>query len=341
MKRFFSASRVTTAPVALVLFAVLVFVSAPKAQQAPNAKTAAAAARPTPKMADGHSDFTGFWLNGAGGLEDYGATATGADDGHLLRLADGSTLWLYGGGQAAVPNDGKIDLAVPANAPPYKPEYMTKVTAIVASEYGGNTSSPYDPMNSCKPNGVPRLGIEGTHIIMNPSGIAVLYENGPGPVYRLIYTDGRQHPKDLDTSYMGNSIGHWEGDTLVIDTVGLNDETWLGGQKFQNMHSDKLHVVERWSRQGDVMTRSFVADDPVMFTKPWSSGPEKTTLGNKTDYIQPEMCQTNDKAHLVLQTPDNVWRCNFCQVDADGFYGKGAAADIKANASKRAGGNDE
>ena len=66
---------------------------------------------------------------------------------------------------------------------------------------------------------------------MNPAGIAVMYENSPGPVYRVIYTDGRQHPKDLDTSYMGNSIGHWEGDTLVIDTVGLNDETWLGGAK--------------------------------------------------------------------------------------------------------------
>jgi len=325
---------------AMLAIALFIFVSAPRAQQA-NPRVAAAASKATPKMADGHPDFSGFWLNGAGGLKDYASTEDSSDDGNFLRLPDGSTLWLYGGGAPSVPNAGKIDMTVPPNAPPYKPEYMAKVQTIVASEYGGNTSSPFDPMNDCKPNGVPRLGISGTHIIMNPAGVAVMYENGPGPVYRLIYTDGREHPKDLDTSYMGNSIGHWEGDTLVIDTVGLNDETWLGGQKFQNIHSDQLHVVERWSRQGDVMSRTVTVEDPVMFTRPWTYGPEKTTIGNKNDYIQPEMCRTNDKAHLVLQTPDNVWRCNFCQVDADSVYGKGAAADIKANAPKRAGGGDE
>jgi hypothetical protein len=316
---------------------LLVFVAAPKAQQA-NAKAQAAASKPTPKMADGHPDFTGFWLNGAGGLADYASTEDASEDGNFKRLPDGSTLWLYGGAAAGVPNAGKVDLTVPENAPPYKPEYMTKVQTLVASIYGGNTSSPYDPMNECKPNGVTRLGISGTHIIMNPSGVAILYENGPGPVYRVIYTDGRQHPKDLDTSYMGHSIGHWEGNTLVIDTVGLNDETWLGGGKYQNYHSDKLHVIERWSRQGDVMTRSVTVEDPVMFTKPWIIPAQKTTIGNKNDYIQPQMCRTNDKAHLILQTPDNVWRCNWCQVDADAVYGKGAAADNKANAPTRGGG---
>ena len=74
-------------------------------------------------------------------------------------------------------------------------------------------------------------------------------------MYRIIYMDGREHPKDLDTSYMGNSIGHWEGDTLVIDTIGLNDETWLGRNKYQEIHSDKEHVVERWTRTSDVLSR--------------------------------------------------------------------------------------
>jgi hypothetical protein len=336
--RYFAYGLTTAAMLAMVL---LMFVSSPRAQRA-NPRTAVKAAMPTPKMADGHPDFTGFWLNGAGGLADYGGTEGNSDDGNFTRLPDGSTLWLYDGAQAGIPNAGKVDTSVPETAPPYKPEYMAKVQTLVDSEYGGNTSSPYDPMNDCKPNGVPRSGISGTHIIMNPSGVAVLYENDPGPVYRIIYTDGRQHPKDLDTSYMGNSIGHWEGDTLVIDTVGLNDETWLGGAKFQNYHSDKLHVVERWSRQGDVMSRSVVAEDPVMFTKPWVQPAQNTTLGNKDDYIQPQMCRTNDKAHLILQTPDNQWRCNWCQVDADKIYGQGAAAENKANAKGgRGGGGDE
>jgi len=339
MKRIFSVPSATAA--ATLAIALFMSVSAPKAQaQQQSGNAAATPATPAPKMADGHPDFTGFWLTGVSGLSSYADDIDSAD-ANLTRTADGSLIFLYGGAQAEVPREATATNTIPANAPPYKPEYVAKVQELVASEYGGNTSSPFDPMNDCKPNGVPRLGISGTHIIMNPSGVAVLYENGPGPVYRLIYTDGREHPKDLDTSYMGNSIGHWDGDTLVIDTTGLNDETWLGGQKYQNFHSDKLHVIERWSRQGDVMTRTFVAEDPVMFTRPWSSGPEKTKLAVKGDYVQPEMCRTNDKAHLILATPENQPKCNWCQVDADKVYGQGAAADNKANGRKLGGGGGD
>ncbi len=322
---------------AVLVLSLLVSVSVSIAQQANAAKVSAAAAKSTPKMTDGHPDFSGFWLGGVAGIN-YANDEGASEDGNLTRTADGSIIFLYDGAAPGIPTGAPAGAAIPANAPPYKQEYQAKVQTLVASMYGGNTSSPYDPMNDCKPNGVPRAGISGSHIIMNPAGIAVMYENDPGPVYRIIYTDGREHPKDLDTSYMGNSIGHWEGDTLVIDTVGLNDETWLGGGKYQVFHSDQEHVIERWSRQGDVMSRSVTVEDPVMFTKPWTFGPEKTTIANKGDYIQPEMCRTNDKAHLILQTPENQWKCNWCQVDADAVYGKGAAADNKANASRRAGG---
>jgi len=333
-------SRYGLAAAALLAAGLLMFVSASKAQQR-GGRADAAASKPTPRMADGHPDFTGFWLDQVAGIN-YGNDAGASEDGNLTRLPDGSTIFLYGGAQASVPNEGPVSTAVPANAPPYKPEYMAKVQQLVAGIYGdANTSSPYDPMNECKPDGVPRAGISGAHIIMNPAGVAILYENNPGPVYRLIYTDGRPHPADLDTSYMGNSIGHWEGDTLVIDTTGLNDETWLGRSKFQEIHSDKEHVVERWTRQGDTLTRTAVVEDPVMFTKPWNVGPERTTLANPGDYIQPEMCRTNDKAHLIQQTQDNQYKCNWCQVDADTVYGKGAAADNKANANRRAGGGGE
>jgi hypothetical protein len=315
---------------AIAAVVTLLFVSEPHAQQQ-NARMDAFAKRPTPRMADGHPDFTGFWLNGVSGLENYSDTAGGADDGNLTRASDGSIFFAYAGGQAELPNEGKLDLTIPKNAPPYKPEYMAKVQKLVAGIYGfANTSSPMDPMNECKPNGVPRAGLSGAQIMMNPKGLIIAYENEPGPVYRTIYTDGRTHPADLDTSYMGHSIGHWEGDTLVIDTVGLNDETWLGGGKYQNFHSDKLHVVERVTRTGDVLTRTFTAEDPVMFTRPWVSDPERVTLGNTTDYIQPEMCRTNDKAHLIQQTEDNVYRCDWCLVDPDKDYGAGAAAANKA-----------
>ncbi len=317
---------------ALLSLACLALAAAPRAQQRPG-RGDAAAAKPTPKMADGHPDFSGFWLDNVAGLS-YADNDGKSEDGNLTRLADGSTIFLYGGALAGVPSQAPVSSAIPANAPPYKPEYMAKVQALVATIYGAaNTSSPFDPMNDCKPDGVPRAGISGAQIMMNPAGVAVMYENSPGPVYRIIYTDGRQHPKDLDTSYMGHSIGHWEGDTLVIDTVGLNDETWLGRAKYQNMHSDKIHVVERWTRNGDALSRTVTVEDPVMFTKPWTYGPEKVTLGNKNDYIQPQMCRTNDKAHLIQQTPDNQFKCGWCQLDADAVYGKGASADNKANAA--------
>jgi hypothetical protein len=308
-----------------------------KAQQQ-NAKLNAASTKSTPRMADGHPDFTGFWLDNVAGIT-YGNDEGKSEDGNLTRLPDGSTIFLYGGAAAGIPNEGPVSNAMPANAPPYKPEYLAKVQTLVASIYGdANTSSPYDPMNDCKPDGVPRAGISGAQIFMNPKGLVIAYENNPGPVYRVIYTDGRPHPKDLDSSYMGHSIGTWDGDTLVVDTVGLNDETWLGRSKWQNIHSDKEHVTERISRQGDVLTRTTVVEDPVMFTKPWTAPTERTTLGNSGDYVQPEMCRTNDKAHLTLQTPDNQYKCNWCQVDADKVYGQGAAADNKANSPRRGAG---
>ena len=138
---------------------------------------------------------------------------------------------------------------------------------ILATVYGSSTA--LDPIMDCKPLGVPRTGVgveEHLQIIQHPNIVALLWENDPGPVYRVVYTDGRQHPKDLDTSYMGHSVGHWEGETLVVDVVGLNDETWIGGgtqgPRGANIHSDKEHVVERWTRNGDDLTYEATVEDP-------------------------------------------------------------------------------
>jgi hypothetical protein len=220
---------------------------------------------------------------------------------------------------------------------------LAKVKTIVAGIYGsGNSSSRFDPMNDCKPHGVPRSGLGGALQIMhNPKGLIIAYENGPGPTYRTIYTDGRRHPADLDTSYMGHSVGHWEGDVLVVDTVGLNDETWLGQAKYSAIHSDKLHVVERLTRKGDELTRETTVEDPVMFTRPWILETERTAIGGAVDYIQPQMCRTNDRDHLILQTEDNLYKCTWCQLDADAVYGKGAAADNAITGAARQGGGGD
>ena len=85
---------------------------------------------------------------------------------------------------------------------------------------------------------------------------------------RHIFTDGRNHPKDLPSTWMGDSIGKWDGGTLVVDTVGFNDKTWLDNDG--HPHSEDLHVVERIRRVNhDTLTIDTTIDDPKAYTKPW------------------------------------------------------------------------
>ena len=190
-----------------------------------------------------------------------------------------------------------------ANQPPYKTEYMDKVKKIGATEYLG--TSALDPEMLCRPYGIPRTGIGGMQIVQTPQLIALLYEGAPSSVYRIIYMDGRPHPKDFETSYMGDSIGHWEGDTLVVDVAGLNDDTWLGGSnhgraKYTSIHSEKEHVIERWTRDGDVLTYQATVEDPVMFTKPWVLPARKVKMSNPGDYIE-------GRLFARRATPETTW----------------------------------
>ena len=305
--RFLGFSAITV----LVLGGLLL--SSTRAAQNANSPKPAPDTQATPRLTDGHPDFGGFW--GGGGDEDAApaTTSTGPQNlgNHdLTRTADGSILFLYLGADGY---EGPIPLK--ANQPPYKPEYMAKVKAIADTKYGGTTS--LDPQMECKPLGIPRASVGNMQIVQTTKTMAIMYEAAPGPVFRLIYTDGRQHPKDLDTSYFGHSIGHWEGDALVVDTVGLNDETWLGGDvrgadKFTSIHSDKEHVVEHWIRNGNRITYEATIDDPVMFTKPWVIAPRHAHLAADDDYIQPQMCTPNDKDHLVRPTATDQFKCVWC-----------------------------
>jgi hypothetical protein len=193
------------------------------------------------------------------------------------------------------------------------------VKAIAATEYGGSTA--LDPQMDCKPLGIPRAA-GGMEIVQGPQSVAILYESAPYSLYRIIYTDGRPHPADLDTSYMGHSIGHWEGDTLVVDVTGLSDETWLAGgvgagvrMKYSNIHSDKEHVIERWTRNGNELTYEATVEDPVMFTKPWVITPRKMNHHGPSvssdDGILEERCTVNDKNHFIKPSAGDVSTCGY------------------------------
>ena len=135
-----------------------------------------------------------------------------------------------------------------------------------------NTAPPdkLDPMTYCYPPGVPRVMLLNVNtpmeIVQGPKQIHVLFERHP--LARRIYMDGRGHPDGFPDSYMGHSIGTWEGDTLVVDTVALPASTWV--DRAGTPHSEALHVVERFRRvDAATLEVDFQFEDPKAFTGPW------------------------------------------------------------------------
>ena len=128
-----------------------------------------------------------------------------------------------------------------------------------------------DTAARCLPPGVPRIMLQPRpfEIVQAPNRIMILFEGG-AHVWRQIWMDGRNHPKDPNPNWLGHSIGRWDGDTLVADSVGFNDRTWLDDAG--HPHTEQLHVIERFSRPGtSAMKYEVVIDDPGAYTKSWSA----------------------------------------------------------------------
>jgi hypothetical protein len=271
----------------------------------------------TPRTVDGHPDLTGYW----GGINqlftEFEKSPGGFKGGTLQRTSDGSVLYDPSTEYNSETGAGRLcqgadsDACQLPNQPPYTPDYMRRVKKIAATEYGGTT--PLDPVEACRPQGVPRAAFAfGTMIMQSPQIIALLLEAAPYSTYRIVYMDGRAHqnPKDYESTYWGDSIGHWEGDTLVIDTVGFNDDTWVGGDvvghaKYTSIHSAKMHVVERITRDGDVLTISTTVEDPIAFTRPWVLAPQRVHIAPATDIMSENICTPNNKDHLIKPSPED------------------------------------
>ena len=127
-----------------------------------------------------------------------------------------------------------------------------------------------DPIyHSCSPTGFPRAFFHAfpLQIVQTSAEVLMLFEWDS--LRHPIYTDGRPHDATLGPLWMGDSIGHWEGDTLVADTVNFNDKTWL--DRVGHPHSDELHVIEHIRRvDHDHLEDEITIDDPKAYTKPWS-----------------------------------------------------------------------
>jgi hypothetical protein len=170
-------------------------------------------------------------------------------------------------------------------------------------EYNKSNDVAYDPEGFCLPPGGPRAF--GTpypaQFIQqdNPKRIVVIFEGG-AHVWRQIFMDGRPHPtgNDVTPTYFGHSVGHWEGDTLVVDTVGFNEKTWLAfsGQ----MHTDQLHTIERISRPNrDTLHYEATIMDPGAYSKPWTVAWD--IPWHQGQDLAEYICQENNKFLLDLK----------------------------------------
>jgi hypothetical protein len=140
--------------------------------------------------------------------------------------------------------------------------------------FGPNKTTPKlsnDPVYGCFPPGLPRIYLhpKPIEIVQLPDEVIMMYEYDR--IVRHIYIDGRPHDEFLDPPlWMGDSIGKWDGDTLVIDVIGFNDKTWL--DRVGHPHSDALHVVERMRRAShDILSDEITIEDPKAYTKSWSA----------------------------------------------------------------------
>jgi hypothetical protein len=196
------------------------------------------------------------------------ATAAKAYDPHDL-----SGVWFGDNPRPLTTNERYWIYKFTAEEPPMTPwgEAQYKAAKSSFGEKAYPLEETNDPLyHTCTPPGLPRVYLHPFPMqIMQTSGeVIVLFEYDS--IRHQIFTDGRGHDTTLGPLWMGDSIGHWEGNTLVADTVNFNDKTWL--DRMGHPHSDQLHVVERIRRVNhDHLVDDLTIEDPRAYTKPWTA----------------------------------------------------------------------
>jgi hypothetical protein len=158
----------------------------------------------------------------------------------------------------------------------------------------------FEPHTRCKPSGGPRQFITpgGVEFLDMPDISTIYVTDGNGPhSFRGIYMDGRPHPKNPTSSYYGHSVGHWEGDTLVVDSVGFNERFWMERQGAP--HTDQLHLIERFTRiDSNNLKIEVTIDDPGAYTKTWTTGFFMRWLAD--DETMEYICQAGNRAAVMM-----------------------------------------
>lgn len=223
---------------------------------------------PVPRMADGHPDLSGVWWGGA----DVGGA--GFRPSESRRGPDGKP-----------------------------PTYFTDLYQPWAAKHAATLSDKDDPTLKCIPTAFGTLNVRfwdvGAvgQIISTPKFVVLLTETYHG--YQLVPTDGRPHRDNVPPSRRGDAVGHWDGDTFVVDVTNFTDDTWMAAEGRVSFHSDALHVVERYRR---VDAKTLVIDatvyDPKVLTKPWVV-PTRTLQLAPFDQLLPLDCTGTETEALI------------------------------------------
>jgi hypothetical protein len=217
-----------------------------------------AGAGPVPRLANGHPDLSGMW-NGLPDGRDPGGdnTPSGEDPGLAVFPARHGDINL-------AEEDNRLMAGTSDDLPRYKPQFWDKVNQLDQNSFKA------DPSFGCVTPGVPRLG--APEKIVEESNEIILFNTFilGSNFFRIVPTTGRNHnPEDLLVgTYNGDAVGRWDGDTLVVDSQGFNDITWLdrGGL----FHTADLHVIERFTRIAfNRLVYEVSVEDPEVLTQPW------------------------------------------------------------------------
>jgi hypothetical protein len=203
---------------------------------------------PAPRAPDGHPDLSGVWFPGTAGGFTFNAALRKQFDPKLT----------------------------PEEPPPFQPWAAAKIKAMTATDYELGRASV-----NCLPRGVPGMFLIDPYplqLVQTPGLFVQLDELNNN--WRVVHTDGRAHNPEPDPSFNGDEVGHWDGDTLVIDVIGIDERTWNNFTGW--FHSDQEHVVERISRPSmNYLVYQVTIEDPKVLSKSWTSAPRVWTLGHE------------------------------------------------------------
>jgi hypothetical protein len=225
---------------------------------------------PPPRLPDGHPDFSGHWLPNSAG---QGLTGRlGVDPAARAQF------------------DPKVTPEEPLMLQPWA---LAKIKAMTPTEIELSK-----PSVNCLPRGVSSIWLQNpysTVIVHTPRMMVQLYEVLNN--WRLIHLDGRPLPKNPEPFFYGNSAARWEGDALVIESIGFDERTSMTSEVV--FHSEDLHVIERYTRPSmNYLMVEITVNDPKVLVKPWKSAPRRWTLGDGEVY---EFYCTNNQELEELQ----------------------------------------